>query len=176
MKGGKKFWAGGETKVHIFCTMGRKAILPEKKGDVWEVFVVSFWKWEEEDYDQGEKSSWDKAPECAIARKGYKDEKTIVTNNIRETRVLRAHSIILFTDILAWRGAVGIFGRWQVVGIKKCTWSLNVEEPLLRRMWTGKADNLTFTAGGAMYMVWVCWFWNTGCLWLEGIIKGWHLK
>lgn len=86
--------------------MERKAILPEKKGDVWGIFVVSFWKWEEEDCDQAEKSSWDKASECAIARKGYKDEKTIVT-----FRVLRAHSIDPFTDILAWRGAMGIFGR-----------------------------------------------------------------
>lgn len=91
--------------------MGRKDILPEKKDGVWEMFVVSFWKWEEEDYDQGEKSSCAKASECAIARKGYKDEKTIVTNNIREIRVLRTHSIDIFTDILAWRGAVGIFGR-----------------------------------------------------------------
>lgn len=54
--------------------------------------------------------------------------------------------------------------------------SLNVEEPLLRRMWTGKADNLIFTAGGAMSMAWVWRFWSTGCLWFEGITKGWHLK
>lgn len=91
--------------------MGRKDTLPEKKGDVWEIFVVSFWKQEEEGYDQGEKSGCDKAFECAVARKGYKDGKTIVTNNIRETRVLRTHSIDLFTDVLAWRGVMGIFGR-----------------------------------------------------------------
>lgn len=80
--------------------MGRKDILPEKKSDMWEIFVVSFWKWKEEDYNQGEKPSCDKASECAVARKRYKNEKTIATNNIRETRVLRTHSIDLFTDIL----------------------------------------------------------------------------
>lgn len=91
--------------------MGRKDILPKKKGDMWEIFVLSFWELEEEEYNQGEKPGCDKASEHAIARKDYKDEKTIVTNNIRETRVLRAHSIDLFTDILLWRGAMGIFGR-----------------------------------------------------------------
>jgi len=46
-----------------------------------------------------------------IARKGYKDEKTTVTNDIRETRVLETHSTDIFTGVSTQGRAMGIFKR-----------------------------------------------------------------